>query len=191
MQYGTGYSAAIYGRDIAGKTGTADNWTDAWFVGFTPQLSTAIWVGNRDFQEFLSFNEGGVMCAPVWNQFMRNALADMPNRNFEWQASPGYRANGDFMTEQEREEKRKKETDSDGDGFSDWDEEQAGTDPFDPNDYPGKLDQDKLMNMDSDGDGWSDWDEIQFGTNPHDPTDYPGAPPKPPSSPGIPPPTLR
>ncbi|MDR0459011.1 MAG: PBP1A family penicillin-binding protein [Coriobacteriales bacterium] len=139
VQYGTGTYGAISGRDIAGKTGTSENWTDAWFVGFTPQLCTAVWVGNRDNLEFMSRNEGGQVAAPIWRSFMVRALGDRPAEEFQYAPAPQYRSNGDFMTPEEREVYKLKTTDSDGDTFSDWDEIQAGTDPKDPNSYPGKV----------------------------------------------------
>ena len=180
----TGTRAYISGRDIAGKTGTANNWTDAWFVGFTPQLSTAVWVGNRSVPTRLDYNEGGVRSAPVWRYFMVRALDDKPNQDFTWAPAPYYRPNGDFRTKEERETDEKKKTDSDGDGFSDWEEEQAKTDPHNPNDYPGLAEEIiRLKNTDSDGDGFSDYDEIQAGTDPYNPLSYPGS--TPPGSPPI------
>ena len=45
VQYGTGTAAQLPGREVAGKTGTTENYGDAWFVGYTPQLVAAVWVG--------------------------------------------------------------------------------------------------------------------------------------------------
>jgi penicillin-binding protein 1A len=75
---GTG-TAANYGCPAAGKTGTTTNYTDAWFVGFTPQLSTAVWVGYPT--ETTSMNDvnglgpgfGGTLAAPIWHTYMRAA----------------------------------------------------------------------------------------------------------------------
>ena len=77
---GTG-TAANYGCPAAGKTGTTTNYTDAWFVGFTPQLSTAVWVGYPT--ETTSMNDvnglgpgfGGTLAAPIWHTYMREAEA--------------------------------------------------------------------------------------------------------------------
>ncbi|MDR2957087.1 MAG: transglycosylase domain-containing protein [Coriobacteriales bacterium] len=140
VQRGTGTEAAFQGRDIAGKTGTSDDWTDAWFIGYTPQLVTAVWVGFRDSLTYINRNEGGLTCAPVWRTFMSNALDGVPSEEFAWAPAPAYRqkAETDFMTAEEAEIYKLKTTDSDKDGFSDWDEIQAGTDPYDPTDYPGK-----------------------------------------------------
>ncbi|HVL02859.1 MAG TPA: transglycosylase domain-containing protein, partial [Acidimicrobiales bacterium] len=77
---GTGTAADI-GRPAAGKTGTAQEWRDAWFVGYTPTLSTAVWMGNRD-QPTSLFNvkgvarvTGGSIPAATWKAFMTEALA--------------------------------------------------------------------------------------------------------------------
>jgi len=80
VQHGTGTTAAISGVDVAGKTGTTSNYGDAWFVGWTPQLTTAVWVGfpNRLVPMTTLFNggpvEGGTFPALIWHDFMTQAL---------------------------------------------------------------------------------------------------------------------
>jgi penicillin-binding protein 1A len=73
-------------RPCAGKTGTSDNYMDAWFTGFTPTLCTSVWVGFDRQIRLADKNgvgiTGGRGAAPVWAQFMRQALADEPERNF-------------------------------------------------------------------------------------------------------------
>jgi penicillin-binding protein 1A len=68
-------TAADYGcSDIAGKTGTTDENTDAWFVGYTPNLSTAVWIGYPDSRTSLGSSAfGGTYSAPIWNEFMSQA----------------------------------------------------------------------------------------------------------------------
>ncbi len=69
VQSGTGV-AANYGCPAAGKTGTTDEATDAWFVGYTPKLSTAVWVGYPDARVAMPGAQGGSHAAPVWHAFM-------------------------------------------------------------------------------------------------------------------------
>jgi penicillin-binding protein 1A len=82
---GTGTSAAISGVVVAGKTGTTSNYADAWFVGWTPQLTTAIWVGFPDklVPMLTLFNggpvEGGTYPAIIWHNFMSQALQILSN----------------------------------------------------------------------------------------------------------------
>jgi penicillin-binding protein 1A len=78
---GTARNAAI-GRPAAGKTGTTDSQRDVWFVGYVPQLATAVWVGNDNYAPLRSGATGGTYAAPVWRDFMRQALADVPVENF-------------------------------------------------------------------------------------------------------------
>ena len=78
---GTGTGAQI-GRPVAGKTGTTDSQRDVWFVGYVPQLATAIWVGNDDYSPLGSGATGGGMVAPIWKDFMIQALADVPVEGF-------------------------------------------------------------------------------------------------------------
>jgi penicillin-binding protein 1A len=66
---GTG-TAAGYGCPAAGKTGTTDEAKDAWFVGYTPKLSTAVWVGYPDAGVAMPGAQGGTYAAPVWHAFM-------------------------------------------------------------------------------------------------------------------------
>jgi penicillin-binding protein 1A len=80
VQSGTATAAAISGTDVAGKTGTTTNYADAWFVGWTPQLTTAVWVGypSKLVPMTTLFNggpvEGGTFPAIIWHAFMVQAL---------------------------------------------------------------------------------------------------------------------
>lgn len=76
ISYGTGARANI-GRPAAGKTGTTSDYRDAWFMGYTPDLVTGVWVGNDNNQPMKKVT-GGTLPAPIWAGFMRVALADTP-----------------------------------------------------------------------------------------------------------------
>ena len=78
---GTGTAAQI-GRPAAGKTGTTDSQRDVWFVGYVPQLSTAVWIGNDNYSPMRSGSTGGTYAAPVWRDFMQQALVNEPVENF-------------------------------------------------------------------------------------------------------------
>ncbi len=80
MRRGTGTGAAI-GRPCAGKTGTTSEYKDAWFVGFTPDLSTAVWIGNDEGGDLRGMT-GGDMPASIWHNFMSVALKDSPAIGF-------------------------------------------------------------------------------------------------------------
>ena len=82
---GTGGNAAI-GRPAAGKTGTTDDEKDAWFVGYTPDLVAAVWIGDDYGSETLGIS-GADTPAVMWGQFMANALANTPASDFSVPAS--------------------------------------------------------------------------------------------------------
>ncbi len=79
---GTGKEAAL-GRPAAGKTGTTSSERDVWFVGYVPQLSTAIWIGKDNYKPLGKGVSGGTYVAPVWRRFMNQALANTPEENFQ------------------------------------------------------------------------------------------------------------
>jgi penicillin-binding protein 1A len=70
---GTGRAAAAVGCEAGGKTGTTSDHKDVWWVGFTPDLCAAVWVGNDDNSPMYGASGGG-FCAPVWARFMRRAI---------------------------------------------------------------------------------------------------------------------
>lgn len=90
---GTGAAAALSDRPVAGKTGTTDNHFQSWFVGFTPQLATAVWVGTPYHQfrmknislagQYYGEVFGGTISAPVWHDIMAQASQGMPVRQFD------------------------------------------------------------------------------------------------------------
>jgi penicillin-binding protein 1A len=83
IQFGTGIQAKVLGRPAAGKTGTTQDYTDAWFVGYTPQLTTGVWVGFDDKQISLGKKETGARAAlPIWLEFMQGATAGTPATDF-------------------------------------------------------------------------------------------------------------
>ncbi|MBW4419387.1 MAG: penicillin-binding protein 1A [Myxacorys californica WJT36-NPBG1] len=78
---GTGTAAQI-GRPAAGKTGTTSSERDIWFVGYVPQLATAVWVGNDDYTQLGQGATGGSYVAPIWRDFMSQALQGVPVEKF-------------------------------------------------------------------------------------------------------------
>lgn len=82
VQRGTGWRAKSLGRPVAGKTGTTDHFLDAWFIGYTPDLITGVWVGF-DEEESLGDNETGARAAlPIWVQFMSAVLKEREIKDF-------------------------------------------------------------------------------------------------------------
>jgi 1A family penicillin-binding protein len=79
---GTGKSAQI-GRPAAGKTGTTSSERDVWFVGYTPQLAAAVWIGNDNNRPIGGGATGGGFAAPIWRNFMLKALKDEPVQSFQ------------------------------------------------------------------------------------------------------------
>jgi len=83
VQFGTGIAAKQLGRPSAGKTGTTQDYTDAWYVGFTPQITAGVWVGFDDKAISLGKRETGAKAAlPIWMQFMQGACAGLPAIDF-------------------------------------------------------------------------------------------------------------
>jgi penicillin-binding protein 1A len=84
VQFGTGVRAKELGRPSAGKTGTTNDFTDAWYLGFTPQLTAGVWVGNDDKRVSLGKKETGAKAAlPIWLEFMQQATQGMPVESFQ------------------------------------------------------------------------------------------------------------
>ena len=82
IEVGTGKKALALGRPAAGKTGTSTNYRDAWFYGFTPDVLCAVWVGRDDFKPVGHDVTGGQVAVPIWLDFMRTAVKDLPPRDF-------------------------------------------------------------------------------------------------------------
>jgi penicillin-binding protein 1A len=83
VEIGTGKKARELGRPAAGKTGTSTNYRDAWFYGFTPELLCGVWVGRDDFKPVGHDVTGGQVAVPIWLAYMREALRDVPIRDFQ------------------------------------------------------------------------------------------------------------
>lgn len=81
INHGTGYPNAIIGRPAAGKTGTTSDFRDAWFVGFTPDLVTAVWIGNDNYHP-MNESYGGDIPARIWARFMKGALENVAKHDF-------------------------------------------------------------------------------------------------------------
>jgi penicillin-binding protein 1A len=101
VQYGTG-TAAGFGRPAAGKTGTAENFQDAWFCGYVPQLAACVWVGYPKAEIPLYNIEGvgqvfgGSLPAEIWHRFMSEAVANMPVRDFVRPQFTGHYVSGSY-----------------------------------------------------------------------------------------------
>lgn len=79
--FGSSGYLTLPGRVAAAKTGTTNLYKDGWTIGYTPDLVTGVWVGNNDGSPMDSVG-GSIAAAPIWNGFMRKALANKPNKEF-------------------------------------------------------------------------------------------------------------
>lgn len=80
--FGTGSKLQLGGRPVAAKTGTTNDYRDGWTIGYTPSLVAGVWGGNNDNTEMAYGAGGSTVAAPIWNAFMRAALADAPVEHF-------------------------------------------------------------------------------------------------------------
>ncbi len=84
LTYGTAKTLKSFmlQQQAAGKTGTTDDYRDAWFIGYTPQIITGVWVGYDKPRPGGPGFTGGAVCAPIWGRFMRGALTGKPVVDF-------------------------------------------------------------------------------------------------------------
>ena len=82
VQRGTGRRARALGRPSAGKTGTTNDSVDAWYIGYIPQLLTGVYVGFDKPRRMGSSETGSRAAAPIWINFMKNAVANLPTEQF-------------------------------------------------------------------------------------------------------------
>ena len=83
VQFGTAIKAKNIGRPAGGKTGTTQDFTDAWFIGFTAQITAGVWIGFDDKQISLGKRETGAQAAlPVWMEFIEKGMGTMPAVEF-------------------------------------------------------------------------------------------------------------
>jgi penicillin-binding protein 1A len=82
IQQGTGRCARVLGRPLAGKTGTTNDYHDAWFLGFAPQLVAGVWVGFDELKPLGRHETGSRAACPIWVDFMDTALKRYPKRPF-------------------------------------------------------------------------------------------------------------
>lgn len=83
VKNGTGYAAKALGRPCAGKTGTSNDYRDAWFIGYTPDLVSGVWIGYDDHRIIGEKQTGGVIACPIWTNFMEQSLQNTPVSDFK------------------------------------------------------------------------------------------------------------
>ena len=83
VQHGTGQGAKSLGRPVSGKTGTTSDYGDAWFIGYTPSVLTAVWIGFDDKSSLGKDETGARAALPIWVSFMKQALRNTPVEPFK------------------------------------------------------------------------------------------------------------
>jgi penicillin-binding protein 1A len=83
INHGTAIKARILKRPLAGKTGTTNDCTDAWFIGYTPTLIAGVWVGYDEKKSLGKKETGAEAALPIWIDFMQNVLKDQPAEQFQ------------------------------------------------------------------------------------------------------------
>src|SRR5207249_412031 len=82
VERGTGQAAKVLGRPIAAKTGTTNDYSNAWFIGFTPRLATGVWVGYDRPRSLGRDETGSRVAVPIWVSYMGKILVDSPKEDF-------------------------------------------------------------------------------------------------------------
>ncbi len=82
IQHGTGYAASKLNHPLGGKTGTTNDFTDAWFVGFSPSITCGVWVGFDEKKTLGNKETGAAAALPIWMDFMRVALQGRESEDF-------------------------------------------------------------------------------------------------------------
>lgn len=80
--FGERNSLTLANRPVAAKTGTTNDFHDAWTIGYTPSLVVGVWVGNSDNKKMSGRADGSVVAAPIWNEFMKRSLEGTEIENF-------------------------------------------------------------------------------------------------------------
>jgi penicillin-binding protein 1A len=88
VQHGTGFAASQLKHPLGGKTGTTNDFTDAWFIGFSPSVTCGTWIGFDDRQSLGEKETGAHAALPMWIDFMRAAIANKPNEAFVTAGAP-------------------------------------------------------------------------------------------------------
>jgi penicillin-binding protein 1A len=88
VRMGTGAAASQLKHPLGGKTGTTNDYTDAWFIGFSPSITCGTWIGFDDRQSLGEKETGARAALPMWMDFMRVAIADKPNETFAAEGAP-------------------------------------------------------------------------------------------------------
>jgi len=81
--FGENNSLNLGDRPVAAKTGTTNDYKDAWTVGYTPSLVAGVWVGNNSSKSMKGTADGSILAAPIWKEFMSKVLGDTPIENFK------------------------------------------------------------------------------------------------------------
>jgi 1A family penicillin-binding protein len=81
--FGEKNNLTLADRPVAAKTGTTNNYHDAWIVGYTPSLVTGVWVGNTDNKKMNAGSDGSVLAGPIWKSFMTKVLSGTPVESFK------------------------------------------------------------------------------------------------------------
>jgi penicillin-binding protein 1A len=89
--HGTGASAAKLKHPLAGKTGTTNDFTDAWFVGFSPSVTCGVWIGFDENKSLGSKETGAQAALPIWIDFMRAAISDSARASETFQPLPEHK----------------------------------------------------------------------------------------------------
>jgi membrane carboxypeptidase/penicillin-binding protein len=82
VERGTGQAARALGRPVAAKTGTTNDYSNAWFIGYTPRLSTGVWVGYDRPRSLGKDETGSRVAVPIWVSYMGRVLGDSPKDDF-------------------------------------------------------------------------------------------------------------